>query len=104
MAVSLLVGRVSVRFTGEGKPLKTSLEHQIYQQLSGLVNIFIIPLMSIVTALLYLKMRQLGGESLAEALAQIEEAEERNSGWQQRMRTRLSLHPSRGSKPRSRPD
>jgi serine/threonine protein kinase len=104
MAVSLLVGRISIRFSGEGKPLKSSLEHQIYQQLSGLVNIFIIPLMSIVPALLYLKMRQLGGESLAEALAQIEEAEDRNSGWQQRMRTRVSLHPSRGSKPRSRPD
>lgn len=104
MAVSMLVGRISIRFSGEGKPLKTSLEHQIYQQLSGLVNIVIIPLMSIVPALLYLKMRQLGGESLADALAQIEEAEDRNSGWQQRMRTRLSLHTSRGSKPRSRPD
>jgi serine/threonine protein kinase len=104
MAVSLLVGRISIRFSGDGKPLKSSLEHQIYQQLSGLVNIVIIPLMSIVPALLYLKMRQLGGESLADALAEIEEAEDRNSGWQQRMRTRLSLHPSRGSKPRSRPD
>jgi serine/threonine protein kinase len=104
MAVSVLVGRISIRFSGEGKPLKSSLEHQIYQQLSGLVNIFIIPLMSIVPALLYLKMRQLGGESLADALAQIEEAEDRNSGWQQRMRTRLTFHPSRGSKPASRPD
>ena len=103
VAVSMLVGRISIRFTSEGKPLKTSLEQQIYQQLSGPVNIFVIPLMSIVPALLYLKMRQLGGESLADAFAQIEEAEERNSGWQQRMRTRLSLHPSRGSKPRSRP-
>jgi hypothetical protein len=104
MAVSMLVGTISIRFSGEGKPLKSTLEQQIYQQLSGLVNIVIIPLMSIVPALLYLKMRQLGGESLADALAQIEEAEDRNSGWQQRMRTRLSLHPSRGNKPRSRTD
>jgi serine/threonine protein kinase len=104
LTVSMLVGRISIRFSGQGKPLKSSLEHQIYQQLSGLVNIVIVPLMSIVPALLYLKMRQLGGESLAGALAQIEEAEDRNSGWQQRMRTRLSLHTSRGGKPRSKAD
>lgn len=104
LIVSLLVGRISIRVSGEGKPSKPSVEHQIYQQLSGLVNIVIIPLMSIVPALLYLKMRQLGGETLASALAQIEEAEDRAAGWQQRMRTRLSLHTSRSSKPRSRPD
>lgn len=104
LCVSMLVGRISISFSGEGKPRTTSLEHQIYQQLSGLVNIVIVPLMSIVPALLYLKMRQLGGESLTDALAQIEEAEDRNSGWQQRMRTRVSLHTSRGSKPRSQAD
>lgn len=50
------------------------------------------PLMSIVPALLYIKMRQLGGESLSAALTQIEESGEKQSAWQQRMRTRLSLH------------
>ena len=49
-------------------------------------------LISIVPALLYLKMRQLGGEPLSAALAQIEESEDERSNWQQRMRTRLSLH------------
>ena len=51
-----------------------------------------VPLIAIVPALLYLKMRQLGGEPLSAALSQIEEGEERQSAWQQRMRTRLSLH------------
>lgn len=58
--------------------------------------------MSIVPALLYLKMRQLGGETLAEALAQIEEVDTQQSAWQQRMRTRLSLHTPRANTPRSR--
>jgi hypothetical protein len=51
---------------------------------------------SIVPALLYLKMRQLGGENLADTLAEIEDADDSRSHWQERMRTRLSLHPSRG--------
>ena len=38
------------------------------------------------------KARQLGGESLANVWAQIEEGEGKQSAWQQRMRTRLSLH------------
>ena len=90
MVVSMLVGRVRVGISHDvGKP---GLSHQISQQFLGLVNIFIIPLMSIVPALLYLKMRQLGGESLSAALAQIEEGEGQHSQWQQRMKTRLSLH------------
>jgi hypothetical protein len=44
-----------------------------------------------VSALLYLKMRQLGGEPLSSALTQIEEVDSRRSNWQQRMRTRVSL-------------
>jgi hypothetical protein len=51
-----------------------------------------VPLISIVPALLYLKMRQLGGETLGSALAQMEDVDTNRSEWQQRMRTRLSLH------------
>lgn len=65
---------------------------EIFQQLFKLANIFVMPLISIVPALLYVKMRQLGGEPLTAALAQIEESEGARSAWQQRMRTRLSLH------------
>ena len=84
----------------------SSTAGEIYQQVSGLINIFIIPLAAIVSALLYLKMRQLGGEPLSAALEKIEEIDVGSSEWQRRMRTRLSLHPSRSStsKPSSRAD
>jgi serine/threonine protein kinase len=97
LGVSALLGRISFGRSEQGgiHVSKSSLTHQIYQQLSGLVNIFIVPLMSIVPALLYLKMRQIGGETLTSALEQIEEVEAERSQWQQRMRLRLSLHTPR---------
>jgi serine/threonine protein kinase len=82
----------------------SSSSGEIYQQLSGLINILVIPLAAIVSALLYLKMRQLGGEPLSAALEKVEEIDIGRSEWQRRMRTRVSLHPSRGSKPGSRTD
>ena len=88
MIVSFFVGRIRIGVNLE----KATVASRIYQQVLGLVNIFVVPLISIVPALLYIKMRQLGGESLNAALAQIEEGDEKQSAWQQRMRTRLSLH------------
>ena len=88
--IGIVIGTVSVGITEEGRAPRPSRD-KIYQQVTGLVNIFIVPLLSIVPALLYLKMRQLGGESLSELLAAIEEADERRSVWQQRMRTRTTL-------------
>ena len=88
MTVSFFVGRIKV---GVNLP-RASLGSKIYEQWLAMVNVFVVPLITIVPALLYLKMRQLGGESLSAALAQIEEGEGERSKWQQRMRTRLSLH------------
>ena len=85
------------------KAKSASLRTQLWQQVLGLVNILIVPLISIVPALLYLKMRQLGGETLSEAIQQMEDAETSRSQWQQRMRTRLSLHTSVSGRT-SRPD
>jgi hypothetical protein len=62
-------------------------------QLASLVNIFVLPLLAIVPALLYLKMRQFGGETLNDVMAQLEEVEGAKSHWQQRMRTRLTVTP-----------
>jgi hypothetical protein len=90
MCVGALIGQVSVGVTKDGSSARPE-KAQIYQQLTALVNILIVPLMAIVPALLYLKMRQLGGESLSELLAKIEEADERRSVWQQRMRSRATL-------------
>ena len=77
---------------GRAKAEKNSVSAQIFQQILDLLNIFVIPLISIVPALLYVKMRQLGGESLSSVWAQIQEGEGKQSAWQKRMRTRLSLH------------
>ncbi len=63
---------------------------KVFQPLASLVNIFVIPLMSIVPALVYLKMRQFGGETLNEVMSQLEEEGEARSKWQQRMRHRLT--------------
>lgn len=97
---SLLIGKITVvKQTETGLHLTNrAIGSEVYQQLTGLINIVIVPLMSIVPALLYLKMRQLGGEDLADVLVQIEEADDKHSQWQQRMRTRLSLPGSRGNK------
>jgi serine/threonine protein kinase len=103
--VKSLVGQFSFGVNSSSNPKHgVTIAHSVYQQLSGLFNIFVVPLMSIVPALLYLKMRQLGGETLADTLAEIEEADAQRSEWQQRMRTRVSLHPSRGSKARGQTD
>jgi serine/threonine protein kinase len=88
MTISVLVGRVKIGINTD----RDTLGHRIYQQVLGLANIFVVPLISIVPALLYIKMRQLGGEPLSAAFAQIEEGEGHQSAWQQRMRTRLTLH------------
>ncbi|HEU4713079.1 MAG TPA: protein kinase [Pyrinomonadaceae bacterium] len=73
------------------KPDNDTLGRRVVQQLLNLNQIFVLPLMTIVPALLYIKMRQLGGEPLTASLAQIEESEGVGSKWQQRMRTRLSI-------------
>jgi serine/threonine protein kinase len=62
-------------------------------QLSELLNIFVLPLLAIVPALLYLKMRQFGGETLTDVMAQLQEYEPTKSHWQQRMKTRLTVTP-----------
>jgi serine/threonine protein kinase len=87
-AVGFLTGATTTKSEGH-----VSVQVKITTQLSTLVNIFILPLMSIVPALLYLKMRQLGGETLNDVMAQIEEVEGARSHWQHRMRTRLTVTP-----------
>ncbi len=64
--------------------------------LETLLQIFLLPIQivvisftSIIVALLYLKTRQAGGESLHELLANFEEADEPRKKWQERVRQRL---------------
>ncbi len=102
LTVSALLGRFALHRTpahgGISVNVPSGISDQMWQQLMGLTNIVIVPLMSIVPALLYLRMRQLGGESLSETMLQFEEAETVHRDWQQRMRTRLTMHT-----PQSRP-
>jgi hypothetical protein len=76
-----------------------SLSRGIVGQILKLNQIFVLPLMAIVPALLYIKMRQLSGEPITNALSEIEEGDAEHSKWKQRMRTRLSLHTPTSQKP-----
>ncbi|MDX6611456.1 MAG: serine/threonine protein kinase, bacterial [Blastocatellia bacterium] len=95
ITVSFLLGQFHIGTKPPGVTAKGIHMQEITKQLMSLVNIIVVPLVSIVSALLYLKMRQLGGEPLSAALAQIEEGETRRSNWEQQMHTRLTLPTSR---------
>jgi serine/threonine protein kinase len=91
--VPMLVGSLFGFLTGAATPEHHTIRVKVGSQLSGLVNIFVLPLMSIVPALLYLKMRQLGGETLTDVMSQVQDVEGESSQWQKRMRTRLTVTP-----------
>jgi serine/threonine protein kinase len=93
--VPAAVGGVVGAFIGSSgmKGQGTHLNLKITSQLASLVNIFVLPLLAIVPALLYLKMRQLGGETLTDVMSQIEDVEGARNKWQQRMRTKLHVTP-----------
>jgi len=88
-----LVNLLMVRLLGIHQEVKISPHVRVTAQLTSLTTIFIMPLMSIVPALLYLKMRQLGGETLSSVMDQINQVEGTHSHWQQRMRSRLTVTP-----------
>jgi len=93
MCINATVGAIVGILSGGLKKDHDTVTIKIGTQLTSFINIFVVPLMSIVPALLYLKMRQLGGETPNEVMAQIEEVEGARSNWQQRMRTRLNVTP-----------
>lgn len=62
-----------------------------------ILNAVIVPLIATMTALLYLKTRQLGGETLKEALSQFEEEDVPRTKWQMRMRERIHTTASKSS-------
>lgn len=88
LLMGAVVGFLSVKMKGG----EVHLGSQIYGRLSALFNIITVPLISITTALLYLKMRQIGGETFKETLEQFENVEAPRSKWQQRMRHRLMVN------------
>ena len=92
LLVPAIVGSIMGALTGATTHEKHGLRVKVASQAAGLINVFVLPLLSIVPALLYLKMRQFGGETLNDVMAQIENFEGAHSRWQQRMRTRLTMN------------
>ncbi|HSQ24631.1 MAG TPA: serine/threonine-protein kinase [Pyrinomonadaceae bacterium] len=91
IVVSSIVGGLIGFKTSE--QMQSKVRFKIFTQFAELINVFVLPLTSIVPALLYLKMRQLGGETLTDVMAQLEDVDGAKSLWQQRMRTRLTVTP-----------
>ena len=71
---------------------KRALTLDISTRLPSLLNVLIVPLLATMLALVYLKVRNLGGETLGEQLDGIEGEDVPRSRWQQRMRERLTVH------------
>ncbi len=89
--VSSVIGGL-IGFSSD-KQTHGTVKFKVATQFAELINVFVLPLTSIVPALLYLKMRQFGGETLSDIMEQLESAEGANSLWQQRMRSRLTVTP-----------
>jgi serine/threonine protein kinase len=85
-------GRGKFNITEEGKDMRTRVIETILGSLIQILwlpmHIFIASFTSIILALLYLKTRQAGGESMQDLLEQFEE-ERPKSKWQQRVQDRL---------------
>ena len=82
---------------GVPAPADSGLRSTIASELAGLTSILLDPVLSIVPALLYIKLRQLGGETPTEMMAHIEE-ETGTSRWETRLRWRSRT----GTTPRAR--
>lgn len=92
--ISALVGSL----VALGKKAELGVNAEMFSLVNVFFSLIFTPLLSITTALLYLKMRQAGGESLEGTSTQLAAGDAPHSQWQQRMRERLTInsgHPSR---------
>jgi hypothetical protein len=69
-------------------PGQANLAAAVARLFADIINILIIPLIAILTGLLYLKARQMGGETLDETLSQFKAEDESHTRWQRRMKDR----------------
>jgi serine/threonine protein kinase len=83
----------AVRINGEEKDMRTRVKDAILETLTQLIflplQIVLTSFTAIIVALLYLKTRQAGGESLEDLLSKFEETEHPRKKWQERVRNRL---------------
>lgn len=89
LATSLVAIPVAFAFKASSVPNASALTGRITSILVVMLNAIIVPLIATLTALLYLKARQIGGETLKEVLSQFEEEDTPRTKWQMRMRERL---------------
>ena len=86
-------GLIGALFGGLFKAAQIKNAAQLTNAVSGMItpfiNIVLIPVLSMTIALLYLKMRELGGETLSEILSRFEEEDVPLTKWRRRMRERL---------------
>lgn len=77
----------------EAKNMAQSIKEAVREALTQILmlpfQILIASFSSIVIALLYMKTRQVGGESMKDLLEQFEESEQPRSNWQRRVKERL---------------
>ncbi|HEV7858269.1 MAG TPA: protein kinase [Pyrinomonadaceae bacterium] len=95
IAVALLIRAILIALEIKGS--KVNAFSTLYQITFLPITIFIGSFGALLTALLYIKMRQAGGETPREALGQFEEDELPRHNWQLRMRERWHL-PTRSGK------
>jgi len=99
MLIQFCVPAIVGAFIGFLMGMNTNAAHthawrvKLTGQAAQLINIFVLPLLAIVPALLYLKMRQFGGETLNDVMSQLEGLESAKSLWQQRMHAKLTVTP-----------
>jgi len=70
-------------------PKAPLLTQRVTAIIVAMLSAIIVPLIATLTALLYLKARQIGGETMKEVLSQFEEEDAPRTKWQMRMRERL---------------
>lgn len=91
--ISINGTKVDVSEPIEGKNMSEKIRVTVQEVLTQLLllpfQIFVASFSSIVVALLYIKTRQVGGESMQDLLEQFEESEQPRSNWQKRVKARL---------------
>lgn len=82
--ISFIAG-IEMGLVSQHSNLNVELLKVLSESATILLNILALPLVAIMMALLYLKSRQSGGESVKETLAEFEEEEQLHSNWQTRL-------------------
>jgi hypothetical protein len=75
--------------TDEGARLRYAFREALTQIIYLPISIVFVSFFTIVVALLYLKTRQIGGESMQDLLIQFEETDQQRSNWQKSIRQRI---------------